>query len=436
MKKILFSPIGGTDPISNFRDGAMLHICRTYKPDEVYLYMSKEMLEYQRQDQRYTKVLEWLGEKIGQKFVIHTIEREHMKDVHIFDVFIEEFERELNDIMTKEKDAQIYVNVSSGTPAMKSSLQILSFMHSNLIAIQVATPEKGLNKMHENHEKYELKMQWDLNEDNNEDSYVDRCTVSKASKMMDRLTKDKIIKLLESYDYEAAGVLLDELVEKPCTEFHELLLVAQKRIILDLNSITKVWKVLPSDLFPVKEGDKINQFEYLLALIIKAKKKEYADFVRGITPLTTDLMEKVMVKCCDIKTSDFADRKKNGAYKISSCKVDKNERVKRAFMAEFSNISEREVTSVQFKAIIVYTTTDSKLAELVTEIRSVETNIRNMAAHQIVSVTDDFIEKQTGFTVNQIIDKLKQLMIYSGIKVKKENWQVYDDMNKKLIELL
>lgn len=436
MKKILFSPIGGTDPISNFRDGAMLHICRTYKPDEVYLYMSKEMLEYQRQDQRYTKVLEWLGEKIGQKFVIHTIEREHMKDVHIFDVFIEEFERELNDIMTKEKDAQIYVNVSSGTPAMKSSLQILSFMHSNLIAIQVATPEKGLNKMHENHEKYELKMQWDLNEDNNEDSYVDRCTVSKASKMMDRLTKDKIIKLLESYDYEAAGVLLDELVEKPCTEFHELLLVAQKRIILDLNSITKVWKVLPSDLFPVKEGDKINQFEYLLALIIKAKKKEYADFVRGITPLTTDLMEKVMVKCCDIKTSDFADRKKNGAYKISSCKVDKNERVKRAFMAEFSNISEREVTSVQFKAIIVYTTTDSKLAELVTEIRSVETNIRNMAAHQIVSVTDDFIEKQTGFTVNQIIDKLKQLMIYSGIKVKKEKWQVYDDMNKKLIELL
>ncbi len=436
MKKILFSPIGGTDPISNFRDGAMLHICRTYKPDEVYLYMSKEMLEYQRQDQRYTKVLEWLGEKIGQKFVIHTIEREDMKDVHIFDVFIEEFERELNDIMMKEKDAQIYVNVSSGTPAMKSSLQILSFMHSNLIAIQVATPEKGLNKMHENHEKYELKMQWDLNEDNNEDSYVDRCTVSKASKMMDRLTKDKIIKLLESYDYEAAGVLLDELVEKPCTEFHELLFVAQKRIILDLNSITKVWKVLPSDLFPVKEGDKINQFEYLLALIIKAKKKEYADFVRGITPLTTDLMEKVMVKCCDIKTSDFADRKKNGAYKISSCKVDKNERVKRAFMAEFSNISEREVTSVQFKAIIVYTTTDSKLAELVTEIRSVETNIRNMAAHQIVSVTDDFIEKQTGFTVNQIIDKLKQLMIYSGIKVKKENWQVYDDMNKKLIELL
>ena len=52
MKKILFSPIGGTDPISNFRDGAMLHICRIYKPDIVYLYLSKEMCEFQEKDDR------------------------------------------------------------------------------------------------------------------------------------------------------------------------------------------------------------------------------------------------------------------------------------------------------------------------------------------------------------------------------------------------
>lgn len=45
-QKILFSPLGGTDPISNFRDGSMLHICRIYKPDIVILYMSKEMYDY------------------------------------------------------------------------------------------------------------------------------------------------------------------------------------------------------------------------------------------------------------------------------------------------------------------------------------------------------------------------------------------------------
>ena len=63
MKKILFSPIGGTDPISNFRDGAMLHICRIYKPDIVYLYLSKEMCEFQEKDDRYRYCLEQLARK-------------------------------------------------------------------------------------------------------------------------------------------------------------------------------------------------------------------------------------------------------------------------------------------------------------------------------------------------------------------------------------
>ena len=40
-KIILFTPVGGTDPISstNCRDGSMLHICRNYKPDKVIMYM-------------------------------------------------------------------------------------------------------------------------------------------------------------------------------------------------------------------------------------------------------------------------------------------------------------------------------------------------------------------------------------------------------------
>ena len=42
-KTVLFSPVGGTDPISNQRDGALLHICRHYHPECVMLYLSKEM---------------------------------------------------------------------------------------------------------------------------------------------------------------------------------------------------------------------------------------------------------------------------------------------------------------------------------------------------------------------------------------------------------
>ena len=42
-KRYLFSPVGNTDPIKYFSDGSMLHICRVYQPDIVYLYMSQEI---------------------------------------------------------------------------------------------------------------------------------------------------------------------------------------------------------------------------------------------------------------------------------------------------------------------------------------------------------------------------------------------------------
>ena len=76
--RILFSPVGGSDPIKRMLDGPMLHCCRVYKPDIVYLYFTQNMLEYENKDQRYTWALEKLGEKLNHKFEIIKIEREHI----------------------------------------------------------------------------------------------------------------------------------------------------------------------------------------------------------------------------------------------------------------------------------------------------------------------------------------------------------------------
>ena len=95
MSYILFSPIGATDPISNYRDGSMLHICRKYKPEKVYLYISQEMLRFHNHDDRYRKCLEWLQEKESFICEVHVIERPNLVDVQIFDTFYDDFEREV-----------------------------------------------------------------------------------------------------------------------------------------------------------------------------------------------------------------------------------------------------------------------------------------------------------------------------------------------------
>ena len=56
--RVLFSPVGTTDPVRNCRDGACLHILRHYQPDHVVLYYTAEMEEREKQTQMYTLGIE------------------------------------------------------------------------------------------------------------------------------------------------------------------------------------------------------------------------------------------------------------------------------------------------------------------------------------------------------------------------------------------
>ena len=82
-KVVLFSPVGGTDPISetNYRDGSMLHICRHYKPDVVFLYLSAEMVEKHKSDDRYRYFIKRLYEKFDKQIQIIPIEKVDLIDV-------------------------------------------------------------------------------------------------------------------------------------------------------------------------------------------------------------------------------------------------------------------------------------------------------------------------------------------------------------------
>ena len=118
-RTILFSPVGGTDPMpqTNFRDGSMLHICRVYQPDEVYLYMSAEILALHQQDNRYIYCLEKLAELQGREMSCHIIERPDLRDVQVFDWFYEDFRQIIRDITAGVDESDtLLLNISSGTP--------------------------------------------------------------------------------------------------------------------------------------------------------------------------------------------------------------------------------------------------------------------------------------------------------------------------------
>ena len=48
MPDILFTCAGTTDPVRGGHDGGILHIMRHYRPEKVYLFLSKEMVDYEK----------------------------------------------------------------------------------------------------------------------------------------------------------------------------------------------------------------------------------------------------------------------------------------------------------------------------------------------------------------------------------------------------
>ena len=182
MAKIwLFSPVGGTDPISNtnYFDGSMLHIARHYRSDVMILYLSKEMLEYQQADDRYRYCLNKLFELQGREnCTIEEITRETLDKVQEFDTIFRDFRSILDDLIKrKAPEDTLLVNVSSGTPAMKAALlSLVTLRHRDCQAIQVSTPE-GKQNIHDNR-KYDVELLWQYDEDNKPDT---KCRAYKVS---------------------------------------------------------------------------------------------------------------------------------------------------------------------------------------------------------------------------------------------------------------
>lgn len=432
--RVLFSPVGNTDPVKTKHDGGMLHICRKYKPDKIYLYLSKEMCEFNDGDQRYTKAIELLGKEIGQTFDVKLIPDEEMENVQIFGEFIDKFEKILKDIRAEDNPDELIVNVSSGTPAMKSALQIISLLQNNICAVQVSTP---LLKGNFSNKDYNLDEEWEKNEDRKENC-DDRCIVSTARPLLDRIIRENIEKYIDEYDYEAAKIMAGTLSDsgKPSDIFNNCLDMAIERKKLNLKYVNEHRNEYDTDgWFPVERGREMKEFEYLLAMQIKLKKKQYVDFVRDVTPIFFSLSETLLKKCCNLSFNDIGykyyknNKDKCGTWNLKIAKLQKeniepdNRWDDRTFISP--NIIYRIMTKKHC---------DNSVLELMGEIRSVEEKVRNLAAHDIVSVTSEWIEKRTGFTPEQIMDKCFELAEYSGIDISGRD--AYDRMNNNLKALL
>ena len=438
--RILFSPVGTTDPISNnnYKDGSMLHIARVYKPDKIVMYMSKEMLDNQEKDDRYRYCIRQLDKLNSTQTEIEIIERPDLTRVNEFDYFYEDFKEILDSYVKKlGEDDELLVNISSGTPQMKSGLAVLQtiLVYKQCRLIQVVTPE-GRSNTHKPGE-CDIKLLWEYCEDNDKENFENRCKEIVCPSLSTIKMEEIIKKHILAYDYAAALSIAEELPQKSTESYIHLLRYAKARLQLNEIEVNNIKSANNEcDFLPVKKSEQRKIVEYTLALDVKRKRGEFADFLRAITPLFVELFNNILKNCFKYDLNDFTETVK-GEFRWKDDEI--NEKLNKVISyKDWKKYRKNSVTSYHLYVIMNnLPKTDEhmiKAFEIVKKLRKVESDIRNKAAHQMVSVTDDKIQDITHMNSEGIMKKIRELFNYSDINIPKQGgWNSYELMNDSII---
>ena len=294
--RILYTPVGDTDPIRGCYDGGMLHIVRHYNPDMAILILSKDMEQKEESNRRFSKALKHVKADLDIKLICTGLE-----DVHRIDT-LQPFVDHFYEMLSEYPDAEILINLSSGTPQMKLIMSYLSVEHDAVRGIQVDSPQGGSNRSEPavNDDK-NIEIVIENNFDDQGDT-ENRCHEPQMGYIKRNNLKQSLHTLINSYKYKVAislyhgykrtfkdGVVIDVL---------PLLEHAQLRLGLDYNGALqksrKVGSINLSSIFTDKVLRKLHEF--LMLMEVRLKQGQIEDFILKTTPFMYELMRYYFTK--------------------------------------------------------------------------------------------------------------------------------------------
>lgn len=441
--KILFSPIGMTDPVhhKNLEEGSLLQICRKIEPDKIFLFYSKEVLALHHLDNRYILALEEVYQSLNKNLDVEIVERPDLVEVQIFDYFYKEFRIILDEIHRSFPKEELYVNISSGTPAMKNALFFLSAVSAyKILPIQVDTPVKQSNTdvVHYELDGY-LEMIREFNRNKNDTNRAHSVEIENVNY---EIKKEVLIHHLNKFDYSAAVDIADSIKEfLPGKTFH-LIQAAFYRSNLDLKRMERQLEMAKDGFYMYKKNN-MEVVEYLLYLDVLLKKHLWMEFMRGITPALFNLFRLILEVENEIDLSEYTKVGKGhveywDADKLGADQTGKEIRAVLDNAYDFGFETNQFVKSDHLTKLIQ----DERFCknttpvEVVEKLRKIERDVRNKVSHQIVSIDDKKLKEETGYAGNEIFDLMKTLVASTNITLDNNHWDSYRLMNEKIIRSL
>lgn len=424
--KILISAVGTTDPISYNHDSALLHIARNYRPDKIVLVYSQEMLV--KQDLINKVLLSIEGYNPIIEIDSTTLNND---EVHLFDKMYEV----MGLIIQKytNNDDEIILNLSSGTPQIKSALFALNRINDyNTQAIQVPTPKNGANREYKPLTDSEIDALIVENQDNSLD-FVDRSIKDKSEKFSQALVKRHLRSLIASYDYQAAEVIINR---KEDTKSLSNIKKIRKKI-SDFSRVFKNQSILSDILsFPLDDSQK-KALNYYLMIDVLKEREHIADVLIKAKSLAEFVIEETIKKDHEgLIVFDGNPPKLNPNF--PDCEAILDDIDKKMKKSRGIEDTDERIFSVQstlnllsYLNILEFYDYDSQLQTAINGIINLNSE-RNKVAHGLSEIDTRLLSRKK---LKQLSENLRLLLV-DCLDIDSSYFNYYDKQNEELIKML
>lgn len=431
---ILYTPAGDTDPIRDCYDGAILHIIRTYKPTLARIFLSAEMTAKEEARQIYSKAIKYNAPECQIEFIKTTI-----VDVQLMEKLIPLAEGFMQ-LRKKYPDEEILLNLSSGTPQMKTVMSFLATDFENVRAIQVDSPQKSSNRRaHATQDDEDIEAVIENNFDNVDD-YVCRCHEAPLALLRRYSIRHQLISLVSSYEYSAALALYNKNKALFTEQTGKLLQHADLRSKLQVN---EAFKLTGKPLVANKEVRLLNEF--FMVMELRQKKGDLAEFIVKLTPFLYGLLLYYFEHKASIRPKDFCYERNraNDSWKISTKMLKQIAPQALSYlddlMLSYGGFRDRTDLSFSNMLAMMHKLPESReeLVGVLELLREVERRHRNNLAHTITNVTEELLKTtEPKLSSLEIVQKLRKAfrLVMQDEQIYKRN--VYDDLNQRIFASL
>lgn len=443
MKRILFSPIGNTDPIRDCYDGGCLHIVRHYHPDEVVLFFTREMWEREQANHCYTRAIRHVNSECGIRCINTDI-----VNAHLYDSFINILPSKIREL--RADDTEILLNLSSGTPQIKTVMAIMA-VEDGLRGIQVVSPNKASNSSSipvQSGDDVEAMLN---NNFDDEPDAENRCQEPPLQVIRYFSERQRIFSLIRLYEYAGAYELARGSVNIP-QEVKQLLRHAALRQNLMTQDAKKICSTIDgiklflnvSDIKNERSREKAESLmEYLLTLVIYQKKGQLSELLVRCNSFLCELLEFYVKNQC--RRLDLSQSMKG--RKVSRKRLQENYPDLLSeldfYYADMGGFRDSELSFTLLYRIINYVCAknladdDEKAKEIDAMLEKIGGNdnfrkLRNISAHDISNITEKRCREMVGYGSSEFVALVIKL---SGAIISKNVVKlsgIYDVINQAI----